>query len=49
MKVPPKRKGNDGAESGGYPAGNASMKVPPKRKGNSEPGDTAQPRSEWPQ
>ena len=37
MKVPPKRKGNDGEVSVWVGDGVPSMKVPPKRKGNSNP------------
>ena len=34
MKVPPKRKGNDGGGGDAVGGDDASMKVPPKRKGN---------------
>ena len=36
MKVPPKRKGNDGLIRISIYRGGPSMKVPPKRKGNFE-------------
>ena len=37
MKVPPKRKGNNGKKSSPKRERNPSMKVPPKRKGDSYP------------